>query len=304
MRTTCIINNYNYGRFLPDAVESALAQTVPFDEIIIVDDGSTDESRAIVQERWGNCARVAVVLQENRGQMAALNAGYERSKGDLICLLDADDIYAPDYLERTLEFYRSHPACNFSFCAYEKFGSLEERVFLYPEDTDLGITAVLVDALKTWIGGPTSTLSMLRQVADQILPYPYPDDWRNRADDMLVWGTSLVGSQKFYHAVSLVRYRVHGENAWHGRTFDPAVRLRRELAKERLFSFYRSKLGFSDCIYDLAYLEFRTHPCPTYKLLMDYWRIVRKSKVSFFLKLKRRGALVLHYFAARRKPSR
>jgi glycosyltransferase involved in cell wall biosynthesis len=87
-----IITNHNYARYLPDAVESALAQTHPRTEVVVVDDGSTDGSRELL-ERWRH--RAAVLLQENAGQAAALNAGFAASRGDLILFLDADDALEP-----------------------------------------------------------------------------------------------------------------------------------------------------------------------------------------------------------------
>ena len=68
-----VINNYNYGRFLAAAIESALAQTYPGTETIVVDDGSTDESRAVVDRFEG---RVRALLKSNGGQASAINAGF------------------------------------------------------------------------------------------------------------------------------------------------------------------------------------------------------------------------------------
>lgn len=71
-----IIDNYNYGRFLADAINSALAQTYQHTEVIVVDDGSTDNSREIISQ-YGD--RIRPVLKENGGQGSAFNAGFEAS---------------------------------------------------------------------------------------------------------------------------------------------------------------------------------------------------------------------------------
>ena len=84
-----IVNNYNYGRFLPDAIDSALAQTYVPLEVIVVDDGSTDASRDIMS---GYLPRIRPVLKPNGGQASALNAGFAASRGDVVLFLDADDI--------------------------------------------------------------------------------------------------------------------------------------------------------------------------------------------------------------------
>src|SRR6476620_7792766 len=83
-----VINNYNYGRFLPDAIESALAQSHENIQIIVVDDGSIDESRQVIN-RYGN--RVIEIFKENGGQASAYNAGFAICRGDIVCFLDSDD---------------------------------------------------------------------------------------------------------------------------------------------------------------------------------------------------------------------
>src|SRR5262245_57505078 len=67
-KTTCLISNYNYRQYIADAVDSALAQTTPFDEIIIVDDGSTDDSQEFVRRRYGQHGIVKLVAKKNQGQ--------------------------------------------------------------------------------------------------------------------------------------------------------------------------------------------------------------------------------------------
>src|SRR5256886_12063249 len=87
-----LINNYNYGRFLREAIDSALRQTYTNTEVIVVDDGSTDDSRPIIA---GYGSRIVPVLKENGGQASAFNAGFAVSKGQWICFLDSDDFFAP-----------------------------------------------------------------------------------------------------------------------------------------------------------------------------------------------------------------
>ena len=88
-----IIGNYNYGRFISEAIESALNQTYKNFELIVVDDGSTDNSREII-ESYGD--KLTAIFQENGGQGRAFNAGFAVSKGEIICFLDSDDYYYPE----------------------------------------------------------------------------------------------------------------------------------------------------------------------------------------------------------------
>src|SRR3954447_15747865 len=88
-----VVNNYNYDRFLAAAVESALAQTHPRTAVIVVDDGSSDDSRQVLA---GFEERVSLVLKENGGQSSALNAGLRLCEGDVVLFLDSDDVLHPD----------------------------------------------------------------------------------------------------------------------------------------------------------------------------------------------------------------
>src|SRR5438128_12254393 len=86
-----VVNNYNYGRFLREAIESALAQAYEHVSVIVVDDGSTDDSREVIAT-FGD--RIVPVLKENGGQASACNAGFAHSKGDIVVFRDADDVLA------------------------------------------------------------------------------------------------------------------------------------------------------------------------------------------------------------------
>src|SRR5438128_7455748 len=97
-----IVNNYNYGRFLREAVDSALNQTYRNTEVIVVDDGSTDGSPEIIAS-YGD--RIVPVLKENGGQNSALNAGFSLSRGDVILFLDSDDVLLPTAVEAALEAF-------------------------------------------------------------------------------------------------------------------------------------------------------------------------------------------------------
>ncbi|MEL7209891.1 MAG: glycosyltransferase, partial [Actinomycetota bacterium] len=94
-----VITNYNYERFVGAAIESALDQG-PGVEVVVVDDGSTDDSSRILARYHG---RVRLVLQDNGGQGSAFNAGFEAATGELILLLDADDVLLAGSVVRVRE---------------------------------------------------------------------------------------------------------------------------------------------------------------------------------------------------------
>jgi glycosyltransferase involved in cell wall biosynthesis len=105
---SAIITTYNYARFIPAAIESVLNQTRRPDEIVVVDDGSTDETAALVA---GYAARgVRYVGKENGGAGSARNRGLRETTGDLVFFLDADDQWFPDKVERQLAHLARYPA--------------------------------------------------------------------------------------------------------------------------------------------------------------------------------------------------
>lgn len=99
MKISAVIPAYNAERFVADAIESILSQTVPVDEIIVVDDGSTDKT-AEVASRF---ERTRVIRQANAGQGAARNTGIKAASGEWIAFLDADDVWLPEKMASELE---------------------------------------------------------------------------------------------------------------------------------------------------------------------------------------------------------
>ena len=90
LRLSVLVNNYNYGRFLRQCIDSVLAQTRPPHEVIVVDDGSTDSSLSVLDDYDG---LVTVVRKGNGGQASAMNAAIARCTGDVACFLDSDDYW-------------------------------------------------------------------------------------------------------------------------------------------------------------------------------------------------------------------
>lgn len=93
LRFSVVIANYNYGRFVSRAIESALALEWPDVEVIVVDDGSTDNSRQVI-EAYGD--QIRSTFQENSGQVTANNVGFSVTTGDVVIFLDADDVLEPE----------------------------------------------------------------------------------------------------------------------------------------------------------------------------------------------------------------
>ncbi len=110
---SAIIPVYNGGRFVRDAIISIQSQTVPPDEIIVVNDGSTDHTDEVVRT-FGD--QIRYLIQDNQGQAAARNAGIAHSSCDFVCFLDADDLWHREKQERELRRFAEKPDLDVVFC--------------------------------------------------------------------------------------------------------------------------------------------------------------------------------------------
>lgn len=106
-RVSVIINNHNYGAYLRESIESALCQTYRRLEVIVVDDGSTDASRAIIAS-YGE--QIVPVLKPNGGQSSAFNAGFAHCHGEIVIFLDADDSLRPGIIAQVVREFQAQPA--------------------------------------------------------------------------------------------------------------------------------------------------------------------------------------------------
>jgi len=113
VRVSLIIATFNHARFLGAAIDSALAQTLGAVDVIVVDDGSTDDTPSVLARYAG---RVRVLRQPNRGLAAARNAGLAAARGTYVAFLDADDVMAPTKLAAQLEMLERSPTIGWTYC--------------------------------------------------------------------------------------------------------------------------------------------------------------------------------------------
>ncbi|MBI3782604.1 MAG: glycosyltransferase [Deltaproteobacteria bacterium] len=107
MPVSVIIPTYNRSAMVVEALRSAVAQSAPAHEVIVVDDGSNDDTLAVLQRE--SAKDVHLIRRANRGVAAARNLGVARSSGDLIAFLDSDDLWLPDKLATQTAFFATHP---------------------------------------------------------------------------------------------------------------------------------------------------------------------------------------------------
>jgi glycosyltransferase involved in cell wall biosynthesis len=208
-----VIDNYNYAEYLAACIDSALAQSWPATEVIVVDDGSTDASRSII-EQYG--ARIRTVLQENHGQAAAFNAGVAAAQGDYVGFLDADDLWHANKVERVLAAFAAHPEA----------GWLRHRVAVV--DSRLRQTGRAIPGIRVtrmaWpdphafaegcVMAPTSAIVLARRIAEQVFPLPLPTaadgvELRYDADAYLLMRAAATGAPFLSLTDVLGQYRRH-----------------------------------------------------------------------------------------------
>jgi glycosyltransferase involved in cell wall biosynthesis len=121
---SAVVRVFNGESHVAEALDSILAQTRPPDEIVVVDDGSTDGTAAVLAS-YGE--RIRVVRQENRGHCAALDRAFGEARGDYVANCDVDDVWEPDKLERQVTTVVAHPQVDVAFGAARLFGARSGR---------------------------------------------------------------------------------------------------------------------------------------------------------------------------------
>lgn len=114
-----VIPTYNRGELLTATVESALSQTIPFKEIIVVDDGSTDDTEKRMKAYR---ASIVYIKTENQGVQMARNTGFAAARSPYVTLCDSDDLLAPEFMATTKEWLSAHPETDLIYCNFVNFG--------------------------------------------------------------------------------------------------------------------------------------------------------------------------------------
>jgi glycosyltransferase involved in cell wall biosynthesis len=220
-----VVNNHNYGCYLADALESALTQTFPRVEVVVVDDGSTDDSREIIG-RYAD--RVVPVFKANGGQASAMNAGFARSSGDVVIFLDADDMLERHTAERAMACFADQSLVKVQWPLLEVDADGRSLDTLTPgSDIPEGdLRARLYHEGPANIAWPaTSGNAWARWFLEEVLPI---DErvYRMGADTYLFELAPFVGPLKTLDE-PLSRFRKHGRN--HSRSLTFAARMELEL---------------------------------------------------------------------------
>jgi glycosyltransferase involved in cell wall biosynthesis len=206
---------HNYARFLPEAIESALAQDYPSLDVFVIDDGSTDDSLAVAS-RYD----VKVLTQENQGLARTCNRGACEAAGEYFLFLSADDRLEPTYVSELLAALEREPDASFAYCAARLFGA-ESRIA-----PSRPFSAFLLVRGRNYVNG-----SALTRRADYLGAGGYPEDLGEGAfDDWDFWLTMLDrGHRGTYVPKPLLHWRRHA-----GGSKDPASRGRTKVETARV----------------------------------------------------------------------
>ncbi|MEK6374321.1 MAG: glycosyltransferase family 2 protein [Acidobacteriota bacterium] len=197
-----IIPTYNYARYLRDAIDSVLAQTVAPLEIIVVDDGSTDDTPQVLTA-YG--AKIRAIHQSNQGVAAARNTGVAAARGEYIAFLDSDDLWLPRKLELQIARLESDPSLGFVHCGAETFDGEATLDVLEGMEGWVGEAILRLDRMVVPVPGSGILLPkrVIEEVGDFDVRLPPSDDWD------LCYRVAARYPIGFVPEV-LVRYRLHG----------------------------------------------------------------------------------------------
>lgn len=298
-----VVTCYNYRAFVIEAVDSALAQTRAPLQVIVVDDGSTDGSPELLRERYGDDPRMELVCGPNGGQLIAFRRGLERVRADVVCFLDADDRWGPEYLARIGAVYDARRDVDFVFSDLHLFGNETGHVAYAKRAQDLGYTAVSTYVYGYWYGAPTSALSLRTPWAARCLDLPAEAmaSWRLSADNCLVFGASVLGARKYYLPTGQVGYRIHGNNGWWSSRGAVSTYFNR-MRSRALINVYGQRVGFDPVFApDLARFEFKTKPEPDWAELKRYAGLMWRAPAPVWKRLERAARVLSTPLRGRRR---
>lgn len=205
-KVSVVIPTYNYADFIGEAIESILAQTYPVSEIIVVDDGSTDETEQVVA-RFGD--KISYIKKENGGVCSARNTGIKNSTGDFVAFFDADDISYPTRIEKQLAKFAEDAETGLVHCGIREIDAQGNSVQQNLEGKE-GWVADDMLLLKPVIIGPGGTIMVKREAFQAVGVF---DERLEIYED---WEFCYRVARKFkigFVPEVLLDYHLHGKNS-------------------------------------------------------------------------------------------
>ena len=259
MRKVCVVTNYNYEKYLAFCLDSLIKQSVKFDVIYIVDDGSTDSSISIIEEYAKSFQEIIALFKDNAGQLSCFNfVNNYITEDDFVWFIDSDDYFPPDYVERFI-IETNGLNSDFFFCKAIKFstdGTVPKTSYMGAKPAvDIGLSIQISRLTRCWIGGPTSSIVVSGRLFKNVFPYPFEEQWKTCADEILVHASSLAGYSKTFLPSLGFGYRVHDSNKEYGRVFNWEYKRNRIKNRNILFEWYSKKYSLDEKIEFKSVLE-------------------------------------------------
>jgi glycosyltransferase involved in cell wall biosynthesis len=210
-----ILCNFNYGAYIKEAIDSVLTQSYEHFELIVVDDGSTDDSRSIITSYDDH--RLVKVFKPNEGQASAFNEGINVATGKYVAFLDSDDFWAPDKLRKVVQIFSQFPECALvqhpmeivDRCSEPQ--GIEHPNIEFPEESNF--LKAYFSRNHTDFFSATSGLTAPKELLLKI--FPIDPNWRICADVLFSRPLPLFGNVYSINE-RLGYYRVHQHNNWMG----------------------------------------------------------------------------------------
>jgi glycosyltransferase involved in cell wall biosynthesis len=211
-----VIPTYNRADVLGEALESVFAQGHADLEVVVVDDGSTDATRALLDDyRARYRDSLTVIRQANAGESAARNAGILAARHDLVALLDSDNRWHPDKLRNQLPLHADDRSLTFSFTGYTTFGDVAPDTIVL-EHWDPEPAAALEELLVGCCINTSTVIAAKQMLVDAGL---FDTSLRCCQDHDLWLRAAAMGRRIGYVPEALLEYRVHA----HGTSYDEAL---------------------------------------------------------------------------------
>ncbi|MBP3821315.1 glycosyltransferase family 2 protein [bacterium] len=255
-KVSIIIPCYNKGKYVKDAIESALHQTYQNIEIVCVNDASTDDSGEILKEFSKKYEIKLIENENNMGVVYSRNCAIEASSGDYILPLDADDTIEPSYVEKAAEILNSRPDIGVVYCQYRYFGKSNRKI-------------ILPNVTKEYLlySSCISSCSMFRRT-DFLSIGGYKGFMKNGCEDWELWLNFYENEFKFYLINEyLLNYRKIKDKTRTNTADNDIVHIKQNLLKEHL-NLYLSDENFIDKVFNTNYSLYKKYK--KYKNLFNY----------------------------------